>query len=402
MKKMIVVFGFILIVTTFFGCTNGKEVTVTETKIKPVKAIKVNEESSSVTLEYLGTVNTEDLKKYSFKVPGTIEQIYVVKGQMIKAGESLAKIETTDLDYQLSAANEQVKQAQAQYNKAVSGATEEEIKKAEINVKKAQDAYNYAKDYYQKLEELYKNESITKQDLDQGKLELDMREADLQLAKEIEQEAKKGLDQENKKAIASQLEQAKINRNQKKDMLDNATLKAEMDGQVVDILYRTGEIVNSGYPVILVKSNHMVIRSGVTQEDVEKIKEGQTAKVKINDRVVEGVVSFIDSIPDQQTRTYNVEIELKETNFKIGMIGKVSFIIGEEKGIWIPISSVMTNGTDYVFVIENNKAMKKKISLGSIKGSMVLTNGLKPGDQVVVEGMKEITDGEIVEVIIND
>ena len=66
----------------------------------------------------------------------------------------------------------------------------------------------------------------------------------------------------------------------------------------------------------------------------------------------------------------------------------------------IPYKSVVeTLGEFFVFVVENDKALQKKVSLGTKIGpNIVVRSGLKAGDKVVVEGVQKLRDSSAVQV----
>lgn len=143
-------------------------------------------------------------------------------------------------------------------------------------------------------------------------------------------------------------------------------------------------------------NNNPIVNVGLTQEDVDKVNIGQKTIVKANGKEVEGSILSIGDIPDPQTRTYNIEIELTESDFKIGTITDVTIVLEEKEGILIPISSILKNGDTYVYVIENDTVIKKEITLGDIKGSNIAVSGLNTGDKLVIEGANKLSVGDKV------
>jgi len=136
----------------------------------------------------------------------------------------------------MAAAKGQMGAAQAVYEKAVNGATAEELRNAELNVKKAQDAYDYVISNYKRAEELYNSGAISKSELEQAKLEADIKESDLEQAKELLSQVKSGARSEDKKALLEQLEQAKADYDYKAGLVKDAVMSADNEGYIVDIL----------------------------------------------------------------------------------------------------------------------------------------------------------------------
>ena len=175
----------------------------------PVKIIKLEDQQRPLILDYIGIVNANNLKKKSFKSSGKLEKIFVQKGQKISIGEPLVALDTEDLEFAVRAAKAQLENAQAQYNKAVNGPSQEEISNAFINEKKAKDAYEYTKDYYEKMKSLYDQGVLSKNDLDQSKLEFDLRESELAQAQELKKQINKGARDEDKAALSSLVDQSR-------------------------------------------------------------------------------------------------------------------------------------------------------------------------------------------------
>ncbi len=130
--------------------------------------MKVAEQESPVILNYTGVVGSSELKHLAFKSTGKIADINIQKGQLVRKGEVLVKLEDQDLQYALAAAKAQMGAAQSAYEKAVNGALPEELRIAELDVKKAQDAYEYIMENYKRAEALYKSGAVSVNGLEQG------------------------------------------------------------------------------------------------------------------------------------------------------------------------------------------------------------------------------------------
>ena len=101
-----------------------------------------------------GQVEKGEKINLSFQNAGKIEKIYVEVGENVKGGDSLAKLETNDLKIQLQDAKAALSLVQAQLNKLLAGASQEEIKVAQTKVENGQASLNTAK---QNLEDAYED-----------------------------------------------------------------------------------------------------------------------------------------------------------------------------------------------------------------------------------------------------
>jgi RND family efflux transporter MFP subunit len=317
-----------------------------EKTAKPVGIEVVNKEKKVSYIRSIGTVSSKDIKKYGFKVPGKIASIPVKKGDKIKKGMLLAKLETKQLEFALNA--------------------------AENTYKKAYDYFVETENYFNKIKSLKESGAVPATDYDKAKLAKDAAESDLN--------------------------NAKVDVDYKKSMLSDASMVSGIDGYVIEILNKKGEIVPAGYPVIIVRTESYIVNTGVPAKELPLIKRGTEALIDINDRSFKGKVANIAQIPDEKSRAYNVEVEIfekpQDVELLMGSVAKVDFITGQIEGIWIPVFSILTDGTDYVFTDIEGTALRKNIKTLSISGEYVLVEGLNDKDRVVVKGMKEITDGD--------
>lgn len=400
MKAKKILIAIILFSLALSGCSVSCAQNNKEGDKKPVKVIEVKEEEAVSQLTYMGIVTPKDIKKLGFKSPGEIKSINVTEGQRIKKGQVLATIDTKDLAYSVDAAKAAKDAAIAQYEKALKGATEEDIVLAKSNVNKAESAFNFAKDNYERAKKLYDAGGLSKHEIEGAKLELDIREEELSAAKTLLSQVEKGAREEDIDFLKAQISQANTDLNYKTDLVKDGVMVSDMDGYVMTILAKPGEITGSGYPIIVLGSSINMVKFGLTPEDVSGVSIGEEIEIEISDEIYKGKITSIDKIMDEETRTYTVRGEMENSALPSGTIAKVSIPTGKYNAIVIPLTSVKNGSFDYVYVIEKDLVKKKQVELGDIKGDRVEVKGLTKGDILVIEGMKKINDGDPV-IIIN-
>ena len=396
-KKLWLLSAFLILALT--GCMNANNEDTGVVSKKPVKVIEVNETQDTKELEYIGVAKPEEIRKISFKASGKIASIKVEKGQKVVKGDTLAILDTKELSFAVEAAKAVKSGAAAQYQKSLNGATLEDIALASSNVTKAQKAYEFSKDTLDKIQKLYDEGAASKQDLDKAELEYEVRNQEYLGAKTILDQVAKGAREEDKEALKSQMIQADVDLRYKESAVGDATLKSDTEGYVMDILFEEGEIVSAGYPIIILGSNSNVASFGLNQEDTATVKIGDSVRIEAQDSSYTGKVKSIEKNMDMETRTYAVEVLLDKDTLPAGTILKVFVPKEQYKAIVIPIVSIMRGNYDYVYVIDNGVARKKQIQLGDIHDDMVEVTGLSQGDKLVLEGMKSINDGDIVEIM---
>lgn len=322
-------------------------------KVKiPVKTVEVKKTLSDDTVDYVGVISTDQVVKQSFKVQGRLLGLNVNEGDIVNVGDELAILEPLDLDFALDAAEAAVISARAQLTKA-------------------EDALNFAKNTVEDTKILYDQGAVSKQDYDMSVLNLDLSTSDYNSALE-------------------QYRQAKVGRDQKKNMRSESILYAPFAGQIVSVMVEEGEMVSPGYPVLAISNDQKIVYTGVSQRDVQRIQAGMFVEFCADDLIIKGVVRSVKNIPDQDTRTYQVAINIEKSDVPVGAVGDVKIVLGQKEGIRIPIQSVLSSSVDYVFLVEDGKAMKRIIELGTVDGTDVFVEGLNPGEQLVIEGMKNL------------
>jgi membrane fusion protein (multidrug efflux system) len=244
--------------------------------------------------------------------------------------------------------------------------------RAQLN--EAQAAYDLASDDCRRLEQLHKEGIATDEQLDRCRSRM---EADV-----------------------ARLEVAKI-------QLEKATISAPIAGVLNKSYVEIGEYVRKGDRIAdIVVIDPVKVVTKVPEKDVPYIRKGQKIYVSlefIREKSYEGTVSYISVVGDQATRTYNVEITVPNPNLEIlpSMIATVRSLRTEIAGaITIPLVAVIPRG-DYslVFVEEDGKARERLVEFGILVGNGVqILKGLEPGDRLIVEGQRELADGEPVQV----
>lgn len=400
MKKIGIIIIALLIVSgiVWIAGIKSTESISEKTKAKPVKTIVLKESDSPRFLDYTGIMNADEIKKLGFKTGGRIASVNVKKGQRITPGTVLMRLDPVDLQLSVKGSEAQMKAANSQYTKALNGATPEESNQLRYGVEKAQNAYKFSKSNYDKYSRLYQEGIISQQEMEKVRLDFEVKEAELKQATEAYKRISDGTRIEDKQSAAAQLEQATTEYQYKKNLLAESVLKSDIYGYVVDVLFERGEMVSAGYPVVVIRNERQLVQVGLSQNDLLKVKTGMNVDVLMNDIQTNGVITHIAQLPDDISRTYTTDILINDSqlNLPLGAVLNVHIPVGNSRGIWLPITAVLSNQEDYVFVIENGKAVKRLIQLGEVRNDLVHVTGLKNGEILVVEGLKRLTDGDPV------
>lgn len=181
---------------------------------------------------------------------------------------------------------------------------------------------------------------------------------------------------------------------------DGQELISEIDGYVVNVEQSEGTMVAPGYPVVILRSDDQIVKFGMIQNDVKRIESvGEIdIDIMIGDKVYKGELKGINQMPDIKSRTYDVTIEILDSDqFLLGELCEVTINLEEIKGIWLPIAYVQNDGEDYVYTVNSeNRIVRKNLILAELNDAYVRVDGLEAGDRVVIVGNGFVREGQKV------
>jgi len=348
----------VLTFISFTGCSKEEQAYTEKERVVQTKTLTVS--ALPETISYLGFVEPEEVKTYALKTSGLIDTVNVKSGDSIAIGDMLVALDSYEYDLGVQASSEQVKLAQLDLSKAV-------------------EARDFYKKNYNDTLALYNNGIVSSIKVDEMKLQYDLK------TKEVEQASKV-------------LNQAKLDSEHKSTTLSDTALFADMNGYVVDVLSKEGELLSQGYPVVIARSEANIVKVGMSQEDVKRIVVGDHADVVAGDKTYKGTVSNINLMPDKLSKTYDVEVLIENGDFLIGESCKVYIDLEDIEGIWINITDVKNDGVDYVFAVDNGRATRKDIELHEINGSLVRVTNLEDGVEIITTNTNALSEGYKVKV----
>ncbi len=183
-------------------------------------------------------------------------------------------------------------------------------------------------------------------------------------------------------------------------ILEQVPIYATVQGKVLEIMSAEGDFLKRGQPMAkLVNLNTVWANFDVYENQLTKIHIGQKIQVRPHaypDKILEGIITFIDPILKNATRTVTVRAELnnKEEWFKPGMFvsGRIKNQNKNSKGYFsIPASAVLWTGKRsivYVKVITDEPVFEiREVELGTPTAEQIeVISGLELGEEIVING----------------
>ena len=271
-KNIIIIVAIILVLCILFALIGGKV-------------------TGKEDLVIQGNIKTEETD-LNTKIAGVVDQILVEEGQEVKKGDTLIVISSEAIEAKKQQAQAATAAAQAQLDKAENGARSQEVAQAKA-------AYDLAEKTYQRVKTLYEQEAVSANTYDQVY-------AQYTAAKEVYDMAEQGARTEDKAAAEALVAQAEAATAEVQSYLNDAVIKASMDGTVTALNVNVGELVSSGMPLATLTSKETPhVELNLEETDLGKIKMGQEVDITVAaypGEVFQGKVVNINQKPDFATK----------------------------------------------------------------------------------------------------
>jgi HlyD family secretion protein len=227
---------------------------------------------------------------------GALETLYVKRGAQIKAGDPLFALESVSEKAARDEAERRLVQARANLDDVKKGKRPSEIESMEAQLMQTRSALVLTEKELARYEKLFPTKAASEQDLDRARSNRDQDrhriaqlEADLKTAKLGSRVDQILAAEASMRAQEAALARAEWDLSQKRQV-------AVQGGQVFDTLYREGEWVAAGRPiVVLLPPRNIKVRAFVPETQVGTIHPGDRVHVTV-DGVASpfiGKVSFI-------------------------------------------------------------------------------------------------------------
>ncbi|HTL73366.1 MAG TPA: HlyD family efflux transporter periplasmic adaptor subunit [bacterium] len=211
---------------------------------------------------------------------GALTNLAVARGDSVKTGQLLFTLEREAEAAALAQADQNLAQAQAQLADLTKGSRPSEIAALTAQLERAQASLKLATIQFTRREQLSGSDAISKEEVDQMRSQRDESQAQVdQLTADLET-ARLGGRADAIHAAQAAVEAETAARDKAKWSFDQKQQFAPTNAVVHDTLYRAGEWVAAGNPiVVLLPPGNLKVRFFVPQENLPQIKIGQTISV---------------------------------------------------------------------------------------------------------------------------
>ena len=369
----------LVFITFWFGYFRKSEEEIPPVKPVPVEVEIVGTDSIEETIELTGWIKANQIVDVASKVQGRVESLNIVsdgndlfpveEGVSVKKGQQIAVIDHDVYLSQLAAAEAGVK------------AREVELKDAEREKRR--------------IIGLYEGGSVPEQNKDKAVTAAELAAASLSLAK-------------------ANRELARLN-------LRESTIISPIDGIVTAKHIDQGNLIRAGDRIVTIADMETVkIIVAVAEKYGGQIAVGMPVKIKVDafsERIFDAKIYSVHPALDAQTHTIQVEIRLNNDKLllKPGMFARVTLITKQKDNVVVINRDTILGGKidkHYVYVVDSPQsgednpvkigpiARKRFVEIGATQAERYeITEGLKAGETLVVNGMNYLMDGMSVRIV---
>lgn len=290
-----------------------------------------NNHKADTTLKISGNIEAHE-SVVGFKVQGRLVELMIEEGQMVKAGDLLAKLDQTDYRQQVDIDDAMVKNREAELKMSLSGSRIQEKKFAEQAVVDTQAALELSKTDAQRYQALYEKDEVSAQVRDTYSTNLKRAQASYERAKQNLDMVNEGVRKEQIAINQAGVHSARQILEMSKIKLDYTSLFAPTTGVALVRHAEVGEVMAPGTPVVTIADlDHLWLRGYISETDIGKVKLGQQVAIKSDTfpgKTYNGKISFISSqaeftpksvetYKERVTLVYRVKIDLDNSTHEL-------------------------------------------------------------------------------------
>jgi HlyD family secretion protein len=391
-------------------------------EVETARATAENTEVGGVVLSASGYIVAHHKISVNSKVTGRLAWIGVEKGDKVKEGQVLVRLEDEEFRAQVRQARGQVANAKAYVDELEHGSRPEEIQQAEHSLSEARATAANDKITLDRTRDLVGQGVLSRQALDDATAKY---ESDQQRANALERAytmAKIGPRPEELARARGQLEQAEGQLAFAQSQLDATLIRAPVSGTILERTAEKGELVTAqfasqaaggpvGSVVDLADLNDLQVELDIAQDDFAKLGPKQKGTVTTDafpDRQYKGEIAEISPEANRQKATVQVKVQIQnpDSYLRPEMNATVKFLSDEQKkstgqpsGVFVPTVAVRDrDGKKVVYVAFDGKAVVREVHVMSQRNGGLLVSGLTGGEDVITTAPAELKDGQKIKV----
>ena len=296
--------------------------------------------AGAVILSASGYIVAHHKIQVASKVVGKVAWIGVEKGDRVKQGQVIARLEDDEYRAQLQQATGQLTTFKARLDELVNGSRPEEIDVARANVEQEKADLQNAKINLERMEKLLKEQIMSRQSYDDAKARYDSQAARVASLEKTLQLVKVGPRKELMAQVRGDIERARGEVAFAETQLANTVIRAPITGTILERIVEKGEFVTTGfvgdrgakgYVVSMADLDDLQVELDINQNDFARLGPTQRGTIRTDafrDRSYQGSIEEISPEANRQKATVQVKVKIENPDeyLRPDMNASVDFI----------------------------------------------------------------------------
>jgi HlyD family secretion protein len=386
--------------------------------VQRVESISAAAAPEGVILNATGYIVAAHKIELAAKVIGKVNWIGVDKGDRVKEGQVLVRLEDDEYQAQLEQAKGQLANLQARLDEALHGSRPEEIAQALANLNSARADLENARVTVERDRRLVQEKLMPQQAVDDAQARYDGAIHKVDSLQKTYDLVKLGPRQEEVDSLRGQVQQAKGALAYAETNLANTIIRAPVTGTILERAVEKGEFVTTsfvgdrgakGYVVSIADLNDLEVELDISQGDFAKLNASQRGIITTDafpDLKYSGHIKEISPEANRQKATVQIKVKVEkpDEHLRPEMNASVAFLADEKPRtagsaparpvVIVPASAVHDSA---VFVVLDGKAVRRAVKTGATSGQGVrIEDGLTGGEDLIVNPPAGLKDGDRV------
>jgi HlyD family secretion protein len=391
-------------------------------EVEVARAVAESTDAPGTVLTASGYIVAHHKINVNSKVTGRVAWIGVEKGDKVKQGQVLVRLEDEEFRAQVKQCQGAVENARAYLLELQNGSRPEEIQQAQHNLDEARATLVNDKITLDRTRDLVAQGVLSKQALDDATAKF---EADQQRVNSLQQGfqlSKIGPRSEEIARAKGALLQAEGQLGYAKSQLDATVIRAPVSGTILERTAEKGELVTSAFAstveggpvgsvVALADLNDLQVELDIAQDDFAKLGPKQRGTVTTDaypDRNYDGQIAEISPQANRQKATVQVKVQILNPDeyLRPEMNATVKFLPNEQKTSTQPTPRVVVpsnavrdrDGRKVVFIVYKGRSLMRDVHITGQRSGGYLVEGLVGGEEVITTAPQNLNDGQKIKI----
>ena len=421
-----IIIGIVLIALLSLSVLAYRMLSADVPEVEVARAAAESSDVGGTVLAATGYIVAHHTINVNSKVTGRLAWIGVEKGDKVKEGQVLVRLEDQEFRAAYNQAKGAVANARAYLDELQHGSRPEEIQQAQHNLDEAQATLVNDKLTLDRTKELASGGVVSRQTLDDATAKFESDQQRVNSLDKAFQLMKIGPRQEEIARAQGALAQAQGQLDYAKAQLDATVIRAPVTGTILDRTAEKGELITAqfasaaaggpqGSVVSLADLNDIQVELDIAQADFARLGPTQKGIVSTDaypNNTYDGAMAQISPEANRQKATVQVKVQVLNPDkypdvfLRPEMNATVKFLANDTPkassqpaGVFVPAAAIRDrDGKKIVLIVYDGKALAREVRILGQRSDGALVDGLVGGETVITNAPPGVKDGTKIKI----